>query len=87
MWDNMLYLDSNKIRKVFWWFYMLKLGKINREKKCKIIQKSTSTIQKSTSNTKVYLLTGGGLQLTDTLNSGAIIINIEDYNSKSMGIL
>ena len=66
---------------------MLKLGKINREKKCKIIQKSTSTIQKSTSNTKVYLLNGGGLQLTDTLNSGAIIINIEDYNSKSMGIL
>ena len=38
---------------------MLKLGKINREKKCKIIQKSTSTIQKSTSNTKVYLLNGG----------------------------
>ena len=39
------------------------------------------------SNAKVYLLNGGGLQLTDTLNSGAIIINIEDYNSKSMGIL
>ncbi len=38
------------------------------------------------SNAKVYLL-NGGLQLTDTLNSEAIIINIEDYNSKSMGIL
>ena len=59
---------------------MLKLGKINREKMCKIIQKSTS-------NLKAHLLNGGGLQSTDTLNSGAIIINIEDYNSKSMGIL
>ena len=29
----------------------------------------------------------GGIVSTDTLNSGAIIINIEDYNSKSMGIL
>ena len=38
------------------------------------------------SNTKVHLL-NGGLQLTDTLNSGAIIMNIEDYNSKSMGVL
>ena len=26
----------------------------------------------------------GGIVSTDTLNSGAIIINIEDYNSKSM---
>ena len=40
------------------------------------------------SNTKVHLLNGGGgVQSTDTLNSGAIIINIEDYNSKSMGVL
>ena len=30
---------------------------------------------------------GGGIVSTDTLNSGAIIDNIEDYNSKSMGIL
>ena len=37
-------------------------------------------------NTKVHLL-NGGIVSTDTLNSGAIIINIEDYNSKSMGIL
>ena len=33
---------------------MLKLGKINREKKCKIIQKSTM------SNIEVHLLNGGG---------------------------
>ena len=30
---------------------------------------------------------GGGIVSTDTLNSEAIIVNIEDYNSKSMGIL
>ena len=30
---------------------------------------------------------GGGIVSTDTLNSEAIIDNIEDYNSKSMGIL
>ena len=29
----------------------------------------------------------GGIVSTDTLNSEAIMINIEDYNSKSMGIL
>ena len=39
------------------------------------------------SNIKVHLLNGGGIVSTDTLNSGAIMINIEDYNSKSMGIL
>ena len=36
---------------------------------------------------KLHLLNGGGIVSTDTLNSGAIIINIEDYNIKSMGIL
>ena len=60
---------------------MLKLGKINREKKCKIIQKST------TNTYKLHLLNGGGIVSTDTLNSESIMINIEDYNSKSMGIL
>ena len=60
MWDNMLYLDSNKIRKVFWWFYMLKLGKINREKKCKIIQKST-TMKFIRGSYKCEQLFGGGL--------------------------
>ncbi len=30
---------------------------------------------------------GGGLLWTDTLNSGAMMINIGDYNSKSMGVL
>ena len=30
---------------------------------------------------------GGGIVSTDTLNSGAIIINIGDYNSKSMKVL
>ena len=59
---------------------MLKLGKINREKKCKIIQKSTMN------NTRMHLL-NGGIVSTDTLNSGAIMINIEDYNSVSMGVL
>ena len=39
------------------------------------------------SNAKLHLLNGGGIVSTDTLNSGAIIINIEDYNSKSMGVL
>ena len=46
---------------------MLKLGKINREKKCKIIQKSTMN------NTRMHLL-NGGIVSTDTLNSGAIMI-------------
>lgn len=59
---------------------MLKLGKINREKKCKIIQKSTMN------NTRMHLL-NGGIVSTDTLNSGAIMINIEDYNIKSMKVL
>ena len=36
---------------------------------------------------KLHLLNGGGIVSTDTLNSGAIMINIEDYNIKSMGIL
>ena len=29
----------------------------------------------------------GGIVSTDTLNSEAIMINIEDYDSKSMGVL
>ena len=64
---------------------MLKLGKINREKKCKIIQKSTTMkyIRESYKCEQLF----GGLVSTDTLNSEAIMINIEDYNSKSMGIL
>ena len=37
-------------------------------------------------NTRMHLL-NGGIASTDTLNSEAIIVNIEDYNSKSMGIL
>ena len=36
---------------------------------------------------KLHLLNGGGIVSTDTLNSGAIIINIEDYNSVSTGVL
>ena len=36
---------------------------------------------------KCEQLFGGGLVSTHTLNSEAIMINIEDYNSKSMGIL
>ena len=38
-------------------------------------------------NAKIHLLNGGGIVSADTLNSEAIIINIEDYNSKSMGVL
>ena len=38
-------------------------------------------------NAKVHLLNGGGIVSTDTLNSGAIIDSIEDYNIKSMGVL
>ena len=38
-------------------------------------------------NTKTHLLNGGGVVSTDTLNSGAIIINIGDYNIKSMKVL
>ena len=63
---------------------MLKLGKINREKKCKIIQKSTKYLR---GNYKYEQLFGGGVVSIDTLNSEAIMINIEDYNIKSMGIL
>ena len=36
---------------------------------------------------KYEQLFGGGIVSIDTLNSGDIIINIEDYNIKSMGIL
>ena len=44
-------------------------------------------IYREMNNTKKHLLNGGGIVSTDTLNSGAIIINIGDYNIKSMGIL
>ena len=36
---------------------------------------------------KLHLLNGGGLARISALNSEAIIDNIGDYNSKSMGIL
>ena len=36
---------------------------------------------------KLHLLNGGGIVSTDTLNSEAIIVNIEDYNSVSTGVL
>ena len=36
---------------------------------------------------KCEQLLGGGIVSIDTLSSEAIMINIEDYNSKSMGIL
>ena len=35
----------------------------------------------------MWTVVRGGIVSTDTLNSEAIIVNIEDYNSKSMGIL
>ena len=38
-------------------------------------------------NYKYEQLFGGGLFWIDTLNSGGMMINIGDYNSKSMGIL
>ena len=38
-------------------------------------------------NTRIHLLNGGGIVSTDTLNSEAIMMNIGDYNSKSMVIL
>ena len=38
-------------------------------------------------NYKCKQMFGGGIVSTDTLNSEAIMINIGDYNSKSMGIL
>ena len=36
---------------------------------------------------KYKQLFGGGIVSIDTLNSEAIMTNIEDYNSKSMGVL
>lgn len=49
---------------------MLKLGKIIREKKCKIIQKSTMKyIRESYKYEQLF----GGVVSTDTLNSEAII--------------
>ena len=36
---------------------------------------------------KYEQLLGGGIVSTDTLKSEAIIDNIGDYNSKSMGVL
>ena len=38
-------------------------------------------------NYKYKQLFGGGLLWTDTLNSEAIIVNIEDYNSVSTRVL
>ena len=38
-------------------------------------------------NYKHKQLFGGGIVSTDTLNSEAIIVNIEDYNSVSTGVL
>ena len=51
---------------------MLKLGKINREKKCKIIQKSTGMID----NIMVHLLNVGG-GLFENVKKGAY-----DYGRK-----
>ena len=64
---------------------MLKLGKINREKKCKIIQKSTKNLQINIY--KYEQLFGGGIVSTDTLNSEAIIVSIKDYNNVSTEVL
>ena len=36
---------------------------------------------------KCEQLFGGGIVSIDTLNSEAIIVNIEDYNSMSTGVL
>lgn len=34
---------------------------------------------------KAHLLNGGGLVSSDTLNSGATLLNIRDYNIKEYG--
>ena len=57
---------------------MLKLGKINREKKCKIIQKSTWKKQST-------FIKWGGAVPSGTLSSGATLLNREDYNTKEYG--
>ena len=45
-------------------------------------------IYREMNNTRIHLLNGGGeVVSTDTLNSGATLLNIGDYDSRSMGIL
>ena len=56
---------------------MLKLGKIIREKKCKIIQKSTN----KNTNFKISL---GGVHFSNALICNRDSINFKDYNDESM---
>ena len=59
---------------------MLKLGKINREKKCKIIQKSTS-------NYKYKHLFGGGVHRIDVQYKSTFLTILIGYNNTSTTVL
>ena len=60
---------------------MLKLGKINREKMCKIIQKSTR------SNYKYKHLLGGGVHRVDVQYKSTFLTILIGYNNTSTTVL
>ena len=69
---------------------MLKLGKINREKKCKIIQKSTPEFniyntEQTFANSEISL--GGGVHFSNALIYSINSINIRRYNNMSTRVL
>ena len=68
---------------------MLKLGKINREKMCKIIQKSTiySTEQVFDKNTNFKISLGGGVHSFNALIYNIVSNYIRRYNSMSTAVL
>ena len=67
---------------------MLKLGKINREKMCKTIQKSTIySIEPMFDKKILKLLLGGGVHFLNALIYNGASNCIRRYNSMSTGVL
>ena len=68
---------------------MLKLGKIIREKKCKIIQKSTgyNTEQMFDKNINFKISLGGGVHFLNALIYNINSNCIRRYNNMSTGVL
>ena len=68
---------------------MLKLGKINREKMCKIIQKSTIYSTEQTFDKKINfkIAPGGGVHSFNALIYNIVSNYIRRYNSMSTGVL
>ena len=67
---------------------MLKLGKINREKMCKIIQKSTIYSAEQTFDKKInFKIALGGVYSFNALIYNIVSNYIRRYNSMSTGVL